>query len=85
MWRSFFLAVGIMLLIVGVECLLIDSATLFSASQSSAADFVDPSRPAGPSTKVIAPSEWVPWTLLSSGAIVVIYAVTLPKRWGHAG
>lgn len=85
MWRSLFLALGIMLLIVGVECLLIDSATLFAASDSSAADFVDPSGPAGHSTRVVAPSEWVPWTLLSSGAIVVIYAVTLPKRWGHAG
>jgi hypothetical protein len=83
-WRSFFLAVGIMLLIVGIECLLIDSATLFAASESSAADFMDPTRPAGQSTRVISPSEWVPWTLLSSGAIVIIYAVTLPKRWGHA-
>jgi len=27
-WRAFFFAVGTMLIIVGIECLLIDSATL---------------------------------------------------------
>ena len=84
MWRSFFLAVGIMMLIVGVECLLIDSATLYGAAQSSAGEFMDPSTPPARSTHVWAPSEWLPWTLLSGGAIVVIYAVTLPKRWSHA-
>jgi hypothetical protein len=83
-WRSLFLAIGIMLLIVGVECLLIDSATVFAAADSSASEFMDPSMPAGRTTKVVAPAEWMPWTLLSTGAIVVLYAVTLPKRWSHA-
>jgi hypothetical protein len=73
-----------MLLIVGIECLVIESATMYAAAESSASDFMDPSGPAGSLTKVVSPSEWMPWTLLSSGAIVVLYAVTLPKRWGHA-
>jgi hypothetical protein len=84
-WRSFFLAVGIMLLIVGGECLVIESATLYAAAESSATDFMDPALPPGTTTKVVSPAEWMPWTLLSLGAIVVLYAVTLPKRWNHAG
>lgn len=84
MWRSFFLAVGIMLVIVGAECLIIDSATLYAAAESSAADFMDPDMAPGQTTKVVSPSEWLPWTLLSIGAIVILYAVTLPKRWSHA-
>jgi len=83
-WRSFFLAVGIMLLIVGAECLIIESATLYAAAESSATNFMDPSETPGTTTKVVSPSEWMPWTLLSSGAIVVLYAVTLPRRWSHA-
>ena len=81
MWRSLFLAVGIMLLIVGGECLIIDSATVFAAAESSAAEFVDPAATPATVTKRVSPSEWLPWTLLSSGAIVVLYAFTLPQRW----
>ena len=84
MWRSFFLAIGIMMLIVGAECLIIDSATLYQAAEASATDFIDPDLVPGKTTKVVSPTEWMPWTLLSGGAIVVIYATTLPKRWGHA-
>ena len=73
-----------MLLIVGGECLVIDSATLYGAAESSASNFMDPSTPPAHTTRVWQPSEWLPWTLLSSGAIVVLYAVTLPKRWSHA-
>lgn len=84
MWRSLFLACGIMLLIVGVECMMIDSATLYGPAESSASDFIDPSTPPAPSTRVWTPKEWMPWTLMGSGAIVVLYAITLPKRWSAA-
>jgi len=83
MWRSFFLAVGIMMVIVGAECLIIESATLYAAAETSAADFIDPDGNPGKTTKVVSPSEWMPWTLLSCGAIVILYAFTLPKRWAH--
>jgi len=82
-WRSFFLAVGIMLLIVGIECLIIDSATLYSSPEYPS-DYLDPAAATGTTTRVVSPSEWMPWSLLSAGGIVVLYAVTLPKRWNHA-
>jgi uncharacterized oligopeptide transporter (OPT) family protein len=84
MWRSLFLACGIMLVIVGVECLIIDSATLYGAAESSAADLVDPNRQTVRTTRVWRPSEWMPWSLIGGGAVVVLYAITLPKRWGAA-
>lgn len=74
-----------MLVILGIECLLIDSATVFAAGESRATDFIDPSREPGNSTKVVQPSEWMPWTMLSSGAVVILYAITLPRRWGSGG
>jgi hypothetical protein len=84
-WRAFFLAIGAMLIIVGIETLLIDSATIYSASNSSASDLMDPSGPPSGKTKVVQPGEWLPWSAMSVGAIVVLYAFTLPQRWGRGG
>jgi hypothetical protein len=80
MWRAFFTAVGIVLIVLGIECLLIDSAVL-------AAGVVDDPMPAqnaglfGNATGVIQnrvfrPAEWIPWSLLASGAVVLIYSMS---------
>lgn len=84
MWRSLFLAVGIMGIIVGVECLLIENATLYAAGQSSAGEFVNPSASPARSTQTWQPAEWFPWAVLSAGTVTVLYAFTLPRRWGQA-
>ncbi len=81
MWRSIFLAIGVMLIIIGVETLVIDSATVYSAARSTATDFIDPTATPGRSTRVVQPGEWVPWAALSVGAVVVLYVYTLPRRW----
>ncbi|MEM9588860.1 MAG: hypothetical protein AAGA03_16385 [Planctomycetota bacterium] len=81
MWRSFFLAIGIMAIIVGIESMLIDSATLYAAGQSSAAEFIDPTADPAPATKVWTPGEAFPWVTLAGGAIVVLYAFTIPQRF----
>ncbi len=87
MWRAFFSAVGIVLLILGLECLVIDQAVLASADRTdeysnqlqtvslfgrSAATRLD-SRP------IFRPAEWIPWSLLATGAVTVLYSVSLRK------
>ena len=74
-----------MLLIVGGECLLIDSATVYAGGDESAESFEQAAQGVVRGTRQLTPAEWVPWTLLSSGAIVVIYAFALPRRWHGAG
>ena len=81
MWRSLFIGIGIMALIFGVECLLIDSATLYGASDTTAANFIDPSGAPSASTKEWRPKEWLPWAVLSAGALIVLYSFTLPRRF----
>lgn len=77
MWRAFFQAVGIFLFIVGVECLGVEQAVL---------RIHDPPPPlmVGPDAvgpaKVFRPTEWMPFSLMATGAITVIYSFTLP-RW----
>lgn len=85
-WRSFFFAVGAMMVIVGVECLLIDSANLVSdpprTVQVNNGWFQQPQTMEVATTKTVRPPEWIPWSLIASGAVVILYALTLPKRWG---
>lgn len=85
MWRSLFMALGIMAIIVGVETLLIDSADMYAAAESTAADFIDPGAVPAMRTEVWQPGEKFPWAMLAIGTIVVLYAITLPKRWHKHG
>jgi hypothetical protein len=83
MWRSFFLAVGISLCIWGAECLVLEKAILASEApkadpQQDLASFV--SQPVQPRAREITPPEWAPWSLMSSGAVVILYSFTLPRR-----
>ena len=87
MWRAFFCAVGIVLIIMGIECLLIDSAVLVAGVLDEPIPQIQPqsgglfSAPL-PATvdRVFRPSEWFPWSLLASGAIVLLYSVSLRKN-----
>ncbi len=84
MWRSLFIALGIMAIIIGFESLIIDSATFYASRGSSVSGFLDPATVPGQSTKTWSPSEWFPWVVMSVGALVVIYSFTLPKRFQAA-
>ena len=75
MWRAFFIALGIMAIIVGFESLVIESANFYSIKGT-----IDTAAGGG-STVTWQPKEWFPWLVLSGGALVVIYAFTLPRRF----
>ena len=79
MWRAFFLALGIYAGLLGLEGLVIDKAVLadvnnpFVARRSSVAGQVI-------SNREIVPAPWVPWSLLTGGGVVMLYALTMPRR-----
>ncbi|QDT03186.1 hypothetical protein K227x_15680 [Rubripirellula lacrimiformis] len=81
MRRSIFIALGIMAVILGVEFLLIDSANLYAAGDTRPSSFINPAGIPTSNVSVWRPKEWMPWAFLSGGAITVLYAFTLPKRW----
>lgn len=81
MWRSIFIAAGIMGIIVGFECLVIDSATFYKAAETSASSFLNPTSNPAAHVREWQPKEWFPWTALSVGVITILYAFTLPKRF----
>jgi hypothetical protein len=69
MWRSLFLALGAYACLLGVEALALEKAVLKKPEQAN----VD-------SVKVITPPEWAPWSLITTGAVVVLYSFTIPSR-----
>jgi hypothetical protein len=77
MLRAFFLATGICCLILGLECLVVEKAELAGDSTSTAANFA---RQTMPSYREIEPPEWAPWSLMSVGAVVILYTFTIPKK-----
>jgi hypothetical protein len=83
MWRTTFIALGLAAIILGFEFLVIDSASFYSSRESTMVDFFDPSGTPAAATKEWRPAEWMPWAVLSVGAIVVVYAFTLPSRFGN--
>ncbi|MGI9473226.1 MAG: hypothetical protein ACR2NZ_16920 [Rubripirellula sp.] len=84
MWRSIFIALGLMAIIIGLECMVIDSANLYSASETKASNFINPISTPSAETREWRPQEWFPWVIMSAGGITVLYAFTLPKRFQGA-
>ncbi len=80
MWRAFFLASGIFACILGAQCLVVDSFVMASEEPTAQTpQSLFGVQPMAAPTKDYQPPEWAPWTLLSTGAVVVIYSMTLNK------
>ncbi len=79
MWRAVFLALGIILCILGGECLVVEKAVLAEplVAAQPQSTFMTPATPA---SREIQPPEWAPWSLLSGGAVILLYSYTVPKR-----
>lgn len=81
MWRSLFLAIGITLLLFGLQGMAVEKVVTKYKD--------DPPPPVSPwdNTPRVAPpieytpAPWTPYSLLSTGAIVCLYSFTLPKRF----
>lgn len=69
MWRAFFLAIGVSLVIIGAECLAVEKAVFAPRLGADASE-----------TREFSPPEWAPWSLMSAGAVVLIYSFTIPKK-----
>ncbi len=82
MWRSLFLATGIVLCVLGAECLIMEKAVLAGTpvAPQSPTTFFTAATP--PPASEIKPPEWAPWSLLSSGAVVILYSYSIPRRNG---
>lgn len=82
MWRAFFLACGIYACILGAECLVVDTFLMASEAPpppSQQATIFSSPPPAFAQQREVKPPDWAPWSLLSTGAVVVLYSLTLRR------
>ncbi len=80
MWRAVFLAIGITLVILGVECLGVESVNLkLRDAPPEPTSPWDTAPKVGPN-KRLTPQGWAPWSLMSSGVVVCLYSFTVPRR-----
>lgn len=77
MWRSLFLALGCTACLLGGECLILDRAIL-RAREEAPQGFGSMGEPGR--RREITPPEWAPWSLLSAGAVTMLYSFTVPNR-----
>ena len=81
MWRSFFLAIGVYLLLLGGQGLTVEKVVLkIHAPAREKTDFLGNRVVEKGAPRTLVPPEWVPWTLISSGAVTCLYSFTIP-RW----
>jgi hypothetical protein len=84
MWRALFLAIGIFLCILGAQCLAVDRFVMASdqpipTEETPATLFGAP--PTGPmATRDIEPADWAPWSFLSAGPVIILYALTINRQ-----
>jgi len=81
MWRAFFLAIGTMTIILGLECLAVEKVLLRVREPPPAQTWLDVAPKPAPN-KVLVPAPWIPWSFISAGAVVCLYSFTIPKRMG---
>jgi hypothetical protein len=80
MWRAFFFALGAFAVLLGAQFLAVDK--LVMARQEQASTQVMGMTMPGTSTlrnKEVVPSEWAPWSLLSFGAVTLLYSFTINR------
>ena len=81
MWRAFFLALGIFLCILGAQCLVVDTYVLAGQPQPAAeAQSLFNAPPPSAGQREMEPPEWAPWSMLSVGAVVILYSLTLNRQ-----
>jgi hypothetical protein len=93
MWRSFFMATGFALCVLGTECMVVDRFVLADSITKTTPYMTteeytswEADLPSTSKRRVIVPPEWAPWGLLSGGVMLVLYTAShTPRGRSHAG
>lgn len=78
MWRALFLALGFYACLLGLQCLVVEKADL-AGPRDKANGLFESAQNIGRSRE-LRPPEWAPWSLLSVGAVTMLYSFTIPRR-----
>jgi len=86
MVRAFFFAIGVFSVLLGLECLAVDEVLLRPRSAPPTNGPLPDTMPQinglPPGSQRLAPPDWAPWSLMSAGAVTVLYALTIKRNGG---
>lgn len=84
MWRTLFFTLGLFVALLGATCFFVESVTLKAAEKPADGWRGVVARVrntvGSPERKTIEPPEWAAFSLISLGAVTMLYAVALPRR-----
>ncbi len=83
MWRAFFMAIGICLALGGFESLVVERAVLASKPTGKEKESLFGQTLLVKPKREVTPPDWMPWSLLSSGAVTMLYSTTLRAGGGE--
>ncbi len=91
--RNRYFALGIILFLIGIQFRMVDSFVLNESSTRALHRFAKQSQMASPRgmtdmymsvalspKKTIKPPNWLGWVLLTSGAVIGLHALAIPRR-----
>ncbi len=61
------------MLLLGFECLVVDDFVLAARAVTGGAS-------GGVAGRALNPPDWAPWSLISAGAVTILYSFTIPQR-----
>jgi len=80
MWRTLFMAFGVFVFLLGTQCLVVDKFVLKSRAAMIQTNWLGRTETAlGPHREII-PKEWAPWSFMSGGAVVCLYAAAISNK-----
>jgi hypothetical protein len=80
MRKAIVLAIGTFLIVFGVQCLGVETFHLRLRGAPAEQYFPFNKTPQLGPQKTWAPPNWMPWSLMGTGAIICLYTYTLPKH-----
>ncbi len=81
MWRTLFMAFGVYVFLLGAQCLVVEKFVMKSRVPSTpTANWLGQTeKPQGPQREYV-PTEWAPWSFMSGGSVLWLYAVAISGR-----
>ncbi|MFM8252569.1 MAG: hypothetical protein ACKOBW_13310 [Planctomycetota bacterium] len=80
MIRAFFCAIGVAIVLLGLQCLAVERVVVHVPDQLLSSDNSTVASISQPVTRELVIPEWAPWALLSAGAITVLYSQAIARR-----
>lgn len=83
MQRAFFLAIGVFLILLSLQCASVSKFVFCweenASVQTAAAQTASDTKPSGKRCEFI-PPDWLPWSLFSPGLLVTLYGLSLKSE-----